>query len=62
MDASVLQVSGEQVVSGRQTGWSAWTGTPTRTRKATATATLANVAEALKALLDDLISHGVIGP
>lgn len=43
------------------TGWAAWTGTPTRTTKVTSTATLANVAEAVKALIDDLIAQGVIG-
>lgn len=43
------------------TGWAAWTGTPTRTTKVTSTATLANVAEALKALTDDLIAQGIIG-
>ena len=35
-------------------GWAAWTGVATRTSFDTATATLANVAEAVKALIDDL--------
>lgn len=35
-------------------GWTAWTGSATRTSFDTATATLANVAEAVKALVDDL--------
>jgi len=62
INASVAhRTAGTQVVGPRKTGWSAWTGTPTRSSKATSTATLANVAEALKALLDDLISHGLIG-
>lgn len=38
----------------------AWTGTATRTTKATGTATLANVAEAFKALTDDLRTRGII--
>ncbi len=57
----VLRVNGTQVVTARQTGWSAWTGTATRASKATATATLQNVAEAVKALIDDLMAHGLIG-
>ncbi|HZQ10759.1 MAG TPA: hypothetical protein VFD70_29545 [Anaerolineae bacterium] len=57
----VLKVNGTQVVTARQTGWSAWTGTATRTSKATSTATLQNVAEAVKALIDDLMAHGLIG-
>jgi hypothetical protein len=47
--------------TGRPTGWTAWTGTATRTTFATSTATLANVAEAVKALIDDLILTGLIG-
>ncbi len=42
-----------------RTGWTPWTGTPTRTAFATTTATLQNVAEALKALIDDL--HATAG-
>lgn len=38
----------------------AWTGTATRTTKATSTATLVNVAEAFKALTDDLRTRGII--
>lgn len=60
--SGVLQAGGTQVVSTRRTGWAAWTGTATRTTFATGTATLANVAEALKALMDDLTAHGLIGP
>lgn len=54
-------VAATQVLSTRATGWTAWTGTATRTTKATSTATLQNVAEAVKALIDDLIHHGLIG-
>jgi len=50
-----------QVVGDRVTGWTAATGTATRTGFATSTATTEEVAQALKALIDDLISHGLIG-
>jgi hypothetical protein len=57
----VLQINGTQVLSTRKTGWTAATGTATRTSFATSTVTTAALAQAVKALLDDLISHGVIG-
>lgn len=54
-------IGGGNVVSGTinkarlpASGWTAWTGTATRTSFDTATATLPNVAEAVKALIDDL--------
>jgi hypothetical protein len=50
----VYRIAGDQVVKARITGWDQWTGTATRTTFSTSGATLANVAEALKALLDDL--------
>ncbi len=56
-----LKVNSVQVVTGRQTGWTAATGTPTRTTFATSSVTLPNLAERVKALIDDLISHGLIG-
>lgn len=56
-----LSIGGTQVLTTRRTGWTAPTGTPTRTGYATSTATATQVAEALKALIDDLITHGVIG-
>lgn len=57
----VLQVNGTQVVSTRKTGWAAATGTATRSTFATSTVTLPLLAERVKALIDDLISHGLIG-
>jgi hypothetical protein len=58
----VMKVNGTQVVSARVTGWTAWTGTASRaTRNADAPPTLTQVAQAVKALIDDLISHGLIG-
>lgn len=49
------------VVSQRRTGWAAPTGTATRTTFNTATVTLAQLAERVKALIDDLTTHGLIG-
>lgn len=53
--------SANKLLGTRRTGWSAWTGTATRSSKATSTATTADVAQALKALIDDLSTHGIIG-
>lgn len=55
------RVDGTQVVSNRITGWSAPTGTATRSTFATSTVTLAQLAERVKALIDDLTTHGLIG-
>lgn len=59
-----LQVNSNTVVSARKTGWTAPTGTASRAGFATSTATLTQVAETLKALIDDLhftAGHGLIG-
>lgn len=57
------QVGGIKVVGGRRTGWTAWTGTADRaTHNADGPATTTQLGQALKALLDDLITHGLIGP
>jgi hypothetical protein len=50
-----------KVVGLRQTGWAAATGTATRTTFATGTVTTAQLAERVKALIDDLMTHGLIG-
>lgn len=42
-----------------RTGWAAWTGSATRTTIATGSATTVNNAEAIKAIIDDLISLGI---
>lgn len=57
----VVNVQGSQVLSTRKTGWAAATGTATRTTFATGSVTLPQLAERVKALVDDLISHGLIG-
>jgi uncharacterized membrane protein YeaQ/YmgE (transglycosylase-associated protein family) len=59
--ATSFVVGTNQVVSSRRTGWSAPTGTATRTTFATSTVTLPQLAERVKALIDDLMSHGLIG-
>jgi hypothetical protein len=50
-----------QVVGTRKTGWGAPTGTATRTAFATSTVTTAELAERVKAVIDDLTTHGLIG-
>lgn len=52
---------GSQLLSDRRTGWGAPTGTATRTGFPTSTVTLPLLAERVKALIDDLTTHGVIG-
>lgn len=56
-----LQAAGVSVVGTRKTGWAAPTGTATRTTFATSTVTTAQLAERVKALIDDLTAHGLIG-
>lgn len=57
----VLSINAVQVVGPRATGWAAATGTATRTTFVTSTVTLEELAQRVKALLDDLIVHGLIG-
>ena len=54
-------ILGNKIISARRTGWTAATGTATRTSFDTSTVTTAQLAERVKALLDDLIAHGLIG-
>ena len=56
------RIGGVKVVGGRKIGWGAATGTATRTTFATSTVTTAQLAERVKALIDDLTAHGLIGP
>ena len=49
------------VVGARKTGWTAPTGTATRTGFATSTVTTEVLAQHVKALVDDLTTHGLIG-
>lgn len=56
-----LSIAGAQIATSRRTGWAAPTGTATRTTFNTATVTLTQLAERVKALIDDLTTHGLIG-
>lgn len=50
-----------QVVGNRVTGWTAATNTVSRATFDTATVTTAQLAQRVKAIIDDLITHGLIG-
>lgn len=54
-------VDGNQVVGARRTGWVAPTGNTSRATFDTTTVTTAQLAERVKALIDDLTTHGLIG-
>lgn len=56
-----LSANGVQLLTTRRTGWAAATGTATRTAFATGSVTLPQLAARVKALLDDLLTHGLIG-
>jgi hypothetical protein len=57
-----FRIGAVQVVGARKTGWAKGTGTATRTTFDTATVTLPQLAERMKALIDDLYDqHGLIG-
>lgn len=56
-----IRVGGTQVLTSRQTGWNAPTGTLTRGTFAVTGATVASVAQALAALITDARTHGWIG-
>lgn len=51
----------QKSIVGTSTGWAAATGTATRTTFATGSVTLPQLAERVKALIDDLTTRGVIG-
>jgi hypothetical protein len=58
------QLNDVQLLTARKTGWAVATGTATRTTFDTATVTLPQLAERVKALIDDLhgtAGHGLIG-
>lgn len=55
-------VNGSQIMSDRRHGWAAPTGTVSRATFDQSTVTLPQLAQALAALLQDLIAHGAIGP
>jgi hypothetical protein len=59
-----LYVNNGKVVGGRKSGWTPASGTATRSTFATSSVTLPQLAERVKALIDDLhatAGHGLIG-
>lgn len=56
-----LVIAGIRVMGKQIGGWGAPTGTPTRTSFDTTTVTLPQLAERVKALIDDQMEHGNIG-
>jgi hypothetical protein len=56
-----ISLNNTQVVRERITGWSAATGTKARTTFVTSSASTADIGARLGALIDDLITHGLIG-
>lgn len=61
-DAPGYKVAGLQVVGPRITGWTAPTGTRSRAAFDPATATAEEMGQRLAALIDDVATHGQIGP
>lgn len=55
------KVAGVQVVTSRRTGWSSPTGTASRAAFDTSGTTVSQLAQRLKAIIDDLSTHGLIG-
>jgi hypothetical protein len=60
LDAYGYKVGGAQVLTDPVSGWGAATGTATRTTFATASVTTEQLAQRVKALIDDLSTHGLI--
>jgi len=56
-----VMVGANPVVGSRKTGWTAPAGTASKSTFDTATVTTAQLAERVKALIDDLTAHGLIG-
>jgi hypothetical protein len=59
--SSTIRIGGVQVAGGRRGGWTAATGSASRTGFDTDSVTTTGLAERVKALIDDLIAHGLIG-
>lgn len=57
----LLNLGNSQVLTTTRTGWATPTGTATRGTFDTATVTVEELAKRLKALIDDLTTHGLIG-
>lgn len=61
MDASAYRAGGTKVVGIRETGWGTPSGTADKTTFATSTVTLEELAKRVKAVIDALRVHGLIG-
>jgi hypothetical protein len=63
LNASIpgVEVNGTQVLGTRKTGWAAASGVATRSTFATSSVTLPQLAEHVKALIDDFMAHGALG-
>lgn len=57
-----FSIDGTQVVGARRTGWVAPTGTDSRATFDPSTVTLEQLGQRVKAIIDDLTAHGLIGP
>jgi hypothetical protein len=57
-----VRIDGTKVVSNRIPGWGAATGTGSRATFDVGTVTAGQLAQRVKALIDDLTTHGLIGP
>ncbi|MEA3045868.1 MAG: hypothetical protein QOJ53_200, partial [Sphingomonadales bacterium] len=55
------KVDGVKVVSNRRTGWTAPTGPSSRATFDSSSISAPQIAQRLKALIDDLTAHGLIG-
>ncbi|MGE0180211.1 MAG: hypothetical protein AB7O91_10380 [Sphingomonas sp.] len=56
-----ISIGGSQIAGARRLGWTSPSGTAARSGFDTASATTEALAQRLKALIDDLIAHGLIG-
>ncbi|MDP2495849.1 hypothetical protein Q8W25_17610 [Shimia thalassica] len=56
-----IELSGQKIIEARKTGWAVPSGTANRGSFTTSTATVEELAERLKAVIDDLRGHGLIG-
>ena len=56
-----VRLNGTQVLTSRRTGWGVYAGTGNKTPWNTATVGLEQLAQTVKALIDDLKAHGLIG-
>ncbi|RAI01118.1 hypothetical protein DLJ53_18045 [Acuticoccus sediminis] len=61
-DTAEYQIKGNKVLGPRITGWAAATGTAARSGFDTATVTLEVLAQHVKSLIDDGLTHGYFGP